>query len=285
MKVKRAMVRWLGLALVPALPMLWGCDTRTEDTEPVAPDGWSAPATAVVGELGGVPVSIPRDYARLVEYEGDPMSERAGFPSEHNYQSKLKSFNVIAHFPDMTPVTRENYNSYRKRDIYDSGWMEFTVAAGPALNFTEDKFEHPYEYRVPGNEWHRFYAYEQLPMIHGLTPYRATRDLGLDLTLDDNNRSHGAYNHTLYFARDENNKIMAVIRCGSGLTPEPGGRHICQHDFVLWPEMKAELRLRYDPSMLSRWRAYQNRYRELVLGFRVKTEGVRRLASVSAATP
>ena len=75
-------------------------------------------------------VSIPRDYARLVEYVGDPMEDRAGLASAYTYRSKLKSLNVIVHFPDMTPVTRENYNSYRKRDLYDSDWMEFTVAAG-----------------------------------------------------------------------------------------------------------------------------------------------------------
>ena len=213
MNAKRATVRWLTLVLV--LWVLSGCDGEVANAETSsAPYSLSPPVTAVIGDLGGVPVSIPREYARLVEYEGDPhwLEKRTGPPPVRTFESKLTSFGIVAHYPDMKPLMKENYESYQKNRFRDREWIDMGILAGSNLHFKEDKFERPYEFIVPGQELHRFYTYQQLSMVHGLTPYKAIKDIRLDLILDQENRCHSRYNHILYIARD-NDKIAAFIRC------------------------------------------------------------------------
>lgn len=143
------------------------------------------------------------------------------------------------------------------------------VSAGVNLHMREKSLERPYEFNAD-SELNQFNTYERLPEVHGLTPYRATKNLSTNIVLDDERREHSSLNHVLYFARDEDHKIVAFIKCGSGLTSVPGGTHTCQHRFVLWPEMKAEAELAYADGLLPNWREYQARYRELLLGFRLK---------------
>jgi hypothetical protein len=105
-----------------------------------------------------------------------------------------------------------------------------------------------------------------LPLIVGLRPYKAVQHR--DLVLDEENRSHSPYNHVLYFAR-EGGAIAAFIKCGSGFTSAPGGINTCEHHFVLWPEMDAQVQLSYAAGLLPHWREYQSRFRDFLLGLRV----------------
>lgn len=218
MRTKQATGRWL--ALVLALCALSGCDVQSANADPSgAPYSTSPPASDVVGDLGGVPVSIPRAYARLVEYEGDPhwLEKRKGPPPVRTFGSKLTSFGIVAHYPDMKPLSKENYESYRKTKFRDSEWIHMGVLAGSSLIFRDDPLERPYESLVPGHEPHVSNTYERLPAIYGLTPYKAVKDLGIDLVLDEENRNHSGLNHVLYFYRDDSGKIATFIKCSSGL--------------------------------------------------------------------
>ena len=62
----------------------------------------------MVGDLGGVPVAIPRHFANYVEYEGDPGfgEKRIGPRPERTHASKLTSFGFDVRFPDMAGVSR-----------------------------------------------------------------------------------------------------------------------------------------------------------------------------------
>lgn len=254
MNAKRATVRWLTLVL--ALWVLSGCDAQTANAETSsAPYSLSPPDTAVIGDLGGVPVSIPREYARLVEYEGDPhwLEKRTGPPPVRTFESKLTSFGILAHYPDMKPLTKENNESYRKTKFGDSEWIDVGVFARVNLRFKDDPLERAFESWAPGREPRPSNTYERLPVIHGLTPFKAIKDLGVNLALDDENRRHSRYNHILYIAR-ENAKIVAFIKCGSGLASAPGGTKTCEHHFVLWPEMSAQAQLSYANGLLPHWR-------------------------------
>lgn len=260
------------LALPLSLPLLWACDGPSARTRQATLALPSIPVNAVVGDLGGAPVVIPREHARRVEYEDDPPWPGApgdGPAAVRDYESKLASFSLVAHYPDMQPLTKRTAESYRQVRRRDAEWIDVSVVAGSKLRLSKDEsFKYPYETKVPGSEWHRFYDYERLPMLHGLSPFKATRERGLDLVLDDENRDHNLYNHTLYFAY-EGSRIVAFIRCRSGLSLEPGGTNTCRHHFMLWPEMKAEAQLSYSEDLLPRWRDYQDHYRDLLLGFRV----------------
>lgn len=142
------------------------------------------------------------------------------------------------------------------------------VFAGSNLRFLGDTLDRPYESNVPGHEPYPFFTYAPMPRVHGLTPYKAIKNIDADLLLDDENRRHSSLNHILYFAR-ENGRVIAFIRCGSGLTSAPGGTHTCRHHFVLWPEMNAQVQLSYADGLLPHWREYQAGYRALLLGFRL----------------
>ena len=50
----------------------------------------------IIGDLGGVPVEMPRDSVRLVEYNGDPDWGESfeGAVPERTYDSKISSFVV-----------------------------------------------------------------------------------------------------------------------------------------------------------------------------------------------
>ncbi len=70
----------------------------------------------VIGDLGGMPVSIPHHFAHFVEYEGDPrfLEPRKGTPPMRGYQSKLRSFGFEVRFPDMMPLTDETRQEKNK---------------------------------------------------------------------------------------------------------------------------------------------------------------------------
>lgn len=258
--------------LVSALSMVAfsGCGAKTAtpgSKTAYSPDSFAAD---VVGDLGGVPVLIPGAYARLVEYEGDPhwLERRNGPPPVRTVESKLASFGILARYPDMKPLTKEEDAGYRRTKFKGSEWIRVSVFAGSRFYLKDKGLDRPYEFKVPGQEPHRSYAYDQMPTSHGLTPYRATKNHLLDLNLEDQNPDHSFYNHILYFAR-EHGRIVAVIRCGTGATSTFGGTHTCQHRFLLWPQMKAEVELSYADGLLSNWRKYQESFRTLLLGFRV----------------
>lgn len=248
MRAKRATGRWLTLAL--ALWVLSGCDARNANVDTSAGvDSPRLPSSDVIGDLGGVPVLVPREYAPRAEYEGDPNRLEKGKepPPVRTFESKLTRLGIIARYPD----------------------IDVNVVAGSNLGFRGDSLERPYESNVPGHEPYPIFSYELLPTVHGLTPYKAIRSIDGNLFLDDESRRHGSLNHILYFARGDNGKIEALIKCASGIASAPGATRTCEHHFVLWPEMNAQVQLSYADGLLPHWREYQASYRTLLLGFRV----------------
>lgn len=257
----------LGLASV-----LLGCRAETQSRVASAlPYSLSPPPQAVVGDLGGVPVAIPREYARLVEYDGDPhwLAQRKGPPPVRDNTSKLVSFGILVHLPTMKPLTKDNEEAYQKRGRRDVEWLNSSISAGSVFYKGEDSFPDPYTSDIPGREFYKRFDYESVPDMHGMKAWRATREIALDLVLDDLNRRHSMSNHHLYFGY-EGEKIIALIKCGSGLTSAPGGRNLCSHSFVLWPEIKAEVEMQYSVDILSDWRINQQKMRDLMLSFRMQ---------------
>jgi hypothetical protein len=269
------MKRIIGL-FIPLLCGLSAC--KADVPTQFAPYSLAPPAETVVGDLGGVPVSIPRDYVRLVEYEGDPhwLEKRKDPPPKRTFDSKIVSFALLIHQPTLKPLTKDNWSAYNKRGFGDNEWMDASVHAGAALNFNSLKmFTNPYTYRQPGHEvYSKPYEYEPLHDVHGLKAWRATRNIVLtpQIVLDDNNRKHSMYNHHLYFAYDNKGKITNYIKCGSGLTSSPGGLNMCEQYFVLWPDMKTQVKINYLAEMLPNWRLYQQQFRALVLSFRTQPD-------------
>jgi hypothetical protein len=84
----------------------------------------------VIGDLGGIPVSIPQPIARFVEYENDPhfLEKRKGSTPTRTFQSKLRAFGFEVRFPDMVFLNDEaTREEKRKSNIYNSMWLDVGV--------------------------------------------------------------------------------------------------------------------------------------------------------------
>lgn len=257
----------LGLASGVLLP---ACQSSAADMPATA----ATPAkNLVVGNLGGAPVSIPGEWVSLVEYNADPHSLllRNGSGPAPTHASSLGSFSVLLHFPTKRPLTSVNAASYHARKLWEPEWITLGVTAGEMLgNWSDGDFADPFQWNRPGKGKHLSYEYEPLPQVHGLQAWRAKTKLlnTSSIVLDDNDRSQSVYNHHAYFAF-EGDKVVAYIECASGLPSAPGGVQTCQHHFVLWPQMRAKVSIRYVVEELPRWQSYQSRTRDLLLSWRL----------------
>lgn len=135
----------------------------------------------VIGNLGGVPVAIPRAYAHLVEYDDDPsfMEPRKGPPPTRSYQSKPRSFGFEVRFPDMEPLTEKNAAEARKETIYRTMWMRVGVSSNSDYGFN---VEHAMSIFVKNRlkTVSQHFPYERLPAeTYGLIGYTP---IGVDLS-------------------------------------------------------------------------------------------------------
>lgn len=279
--LSRRIVAWRAFTtVVAALGLAAVVQSAEAQILPFAPYSLAPQAEDVIGDLGGVPVRIPRQWVRLVEYAGDShwLEKQPYPPPARTYGSKLTSFAILIHMPTMKALTPENYEAYQKRGFRDLEWISGGVEAAvlPLTSWTPLNWENPYTWKLPGQGrgGYQSYDYTPLPDRYGLKGWRAVRWNPGNLVLDDKDRGQGMMNHHLYFAY-QGGRIVAVIRCGSGVTSAPGGRHTCDHSFLLYPEMKAEVSLSYSPESLAQWRTYQDAMRELILSWRTVTSAKR----------
>jgi hypothetical protein len=78
-------------------------------------------------------VKIPRHFARLVEYEGDPGwgEKREVARPERTYESKLTSFTARIRYPDMQGLTSDELRlDYKQATIYNTMWFSLGVSTG-----------------------------------------------------------------------------------------------------------------------------------------------------------
>jgi hypothetical protein len=80
MSTKRKFVLALVFAIIAAVGAGWGwVYTEFVKTQQVMSGAYRKGGfTGVIGHLGGVPVSIPKEFAKFVEYDGDPGLWRRG---------------------------------------------------------------------------------------------------------------------------------------------------------------------------------------------------------------
>jgi hypothetical protein len=83
-----------------------------------------------IGDLGGLPVSIPPRIARFVEYEGDPhfLEPRHGPRPVRTFESKLRSFGFEVRFPDMALVHDETPEQKREIHSFNTMWLSVGVS-------------------------------------------------------------------------------------------------------------------------------------------------------------
>lgn len=224
-------------------------------------------AYPVVGNLGGVPVSIPKPYAKFVEYDDDPhfMEARKSPPPPRTYQSPLRSFGFDIRFPDMQPVTDQNYNEFRKASIQTTMWMRVGIASNSIYGFDGDHAMARYAQNILADVARTFH-YEKLPRdTYGLVGYTP---VNADLSRRELGKGFGGpdmLDYNVYFHQDSDGEVDAYIKCWN-MT------HLaerCEHRFLLTPEMRTEVTVGYRSELLPHWREIQSSVTKVMLGFRV----------------
>jgi hypothetical protein len=216
---------------------------------------------ATVGDLGGVPVTIPRHFANFVEYESDPLWSEGRTTSRGlvTHASKLVSFGFYVRFPDMagesTPELRDDKTN---QTIFETTWMNVGITTGklfPDSGFLDRRLSHIND---PGQ-----LQYELLPASqNGLIAYEPS---GIDPKTQRPWREH-ADGPRIYVHRDESGAVDAYIRCSN----QPHESAPCEHTFSLEPRMTAKVEISYRRGLLPHWREIQASASQLILGFEAR---------------
>ena len=217
----------------------------------------------VVGDLGGVPVNIPRHFANYVEYEGDPGwgEKRKGPKPKRTHQSKLISFGYDTRFPDMAGESSpELIKDKRSYSIHTTPWIDVGIKTGniyPGDGFLDRRAS----YLDRKDSILEYEHYEQLPETeHGLTVYAAE---GIDPKTNKPYREDD-YAKDVFLHRDHTNRVDTYIDCSNRLR----GSQPCEHSFSLEPHMHAKVYVIYRRTLLPHWKEIQQAVTQQILGFK-----------------
>lgn len=231
----------------------------------------------IIGDLGGVPVSVPVNYTHLVtEYDGDPRlfdpERRKWKPPVRTFASKINSLPLMVHLPDFAPRTAENEASYYRAQKSIEGpeeWLPIGVRASSAMYLTNqqlldgDLFNQ--KSKIDGLSKFRNRLYErQSETLYGLVEYRSQKLVYYP------GGSVMERERLFFFTKDGNN--ITFIECSANIEPfEESPRNVCTHQFSLYPSLKAEASLQYDARTLSQWMKYEQGVRKLILSFQARS--------------
>jgi hypothetical protein len=214
----------------------------------------------MVGDLGGVPVTIPRHFANYVEYEGDPGfgEKRIGPRPERTYASKLTSFGFYVRFPDMAGMSSYALETdKRTQTIYKTMWIGVGINTGE--RYPGDGFLDRQASSI--NDPSRFFQYEAQPQKEDeLTVYAPT---GVDPRTQRPMREDDDA-EDIFLHRDQNGRVDAYISCSN----RPHQAAPCSHDFSMEPYMKAHVYVSYRRGLLPQWQQIQSSVAQLIKNFK-----------------
>lgn len=219
----------------------------------------------VVGNLGGMPVTIPRHMAEFVEYEGDPGwgQKREGPIPERTHESKLTSFGVQFRYPDMATLSGpEMWKDKKSKNIYNTDWMRFGITTGKRYS-GDGWLDRSTNYRLNAVEIGHYIYAKQPKSEYGLQFYqKVNKNTG---QTDEKMRTIDAH---LFIARNTNGQVTSYIVCSI----KQHQAAPCRHSFsVEFQGVSAEVDIQYRRPMLEHWQDTQNKVTNMILGFKVQT--------------
>lgn len=220
-----------------------------------------------IGDLGGVPVDLPKNFVHLVEYDGDPAwgKKREGPQPTRSYDSKINSFGFDVRYTDNTILDKSNKSLKRaydeEKNLPNSPWVSVGVSSGDkyheagAVHRIGDGTLHPSSAAGPVHE------YGQLDNDqYGLEVYAPP---GIDLKTDRPYREN-RYAKDVFIQRDETGQIITYIECSNRDVPSPP----CSHKFDLEPQMGLYVNVQYSRHNLADWQHIEQVVRQQILNFR-----------------
>jgi len=240
-------------------------------------DGFSPPEMArakytpkdVVGSLGGMKLEMPRYYAEFVQYEGDPGfgKKRTGSRPERSVDSRLESFGMDVHFPDMRGLVDWKTRQEKKHQpLREKTWIRVSVAAGKYyygdgyLDRLSRVVLKPEEY--PGDYWWNNYL-KLAEKKYGLDMYEVAGDDPEGKPARESNKTTD-----IYLERDANGKVETHITCRHA--HKPYGVDVCDMAFSLEPKAQVGVRVGFRRGLLSEWQRIKVSARDLLLSFEIK---------------
>ena len=207
-------------------------------------------------------VRIPSHFVRLMEFSGEPTDWKRGPKSPHTRPAgatrDIASFGFEVRYPDMAGLsTPALLREHDQRPFKVNPWMDVTITSGDlyrpralaarASAIRKPLSDAPY-LRVASDV-------ESLErhVAQGVNP-RTGQPARLDFLNPD-----------VYLAFDPPGQASAVIECSNTET----GRQACVHAFVLEPQARVFVEVRYGRDMLPEWKDIQRRTGALLLGFRI----------------
>lgn len=222
----------------------------------------------VIGNLGGVPVSIPRSFARFVEYDNDPhfMEKNGWVLPERTYQSNLRSFGFEVRFPDMASEEVKTDKERLRTDIFNTMWMRVGVDAGEDYGSSGDvAFERYLENYLNPNR--KRFIYAPLPNktfgLIGYTPIDVDKSLREQVTGGASIRDKN-----IYYEKNRDGRITTFIECGNKKHRAVN----CKQSFNLRPLMKVRVSVSYRKELLPHWREIQSSISQVFRGFQVDSK-------------
>ena len=251
-------------AIAAAALVLWACSDAGSDGRPSA---GASSVREVVGDLGGVPVRIPIEFAESVEYDDDPgiLEPRRKAAPARDFSSRLRSFGFRVRYPDMVGLGSEAARN--DRDAHLPGntfWIlvglkagEDYVGVGSAERMASATIDRPEA--ITG-------ALYQLAAERtcGLDTYVLT---GNDLESGKPNQEHSNA-EDIFVGRDATGKATTFIECSN----RPLNAAPCTQHFDLEPQMHAQVYLMYRRGLLCEWRGIQSTTSQLISSFRMAGE-------------
>ncbi|MFN7121361.1 MAG: hypothetical protein ACK4NM_04940 [Hydrogenophaga sp.] len=217
-----------------------------------------------IGDLGGMPVRVPRHLAELLEYDGDPGWAPAPdwLPPVRTFDSKINSFGFYVRFPDgATLDSRERREEKRLTPPWEDRWISAGVAS--SKHYPGDGFLQRREQALHKDQTHKsaLFRYHLQPWKeHELEVYRlAPPPEGPDpmnSIADDK-----------YFGRDARGQVVTSIRCTAVRVDI--NRSTCIQQWSMEQEgLHVRLTAQYRRPLLQHWQQIQPMVTQIVLGFR-----------------
>lgn len=267
-----------GLVFFALLPMAviamillgsWAARVSSAGLEPPGMAAARYSTKEVVGDLGGMPVTIPRHFANYVEYDGDPGfgEKRQGPVPARTHQSSLRSFGFYVRYPDMAGLSSpEMHKDKAKYTIFNTPWIRVGVRTGE--DFGDGRGLQ--RMAATAGERRSNFQFEQLIQPqHGLIAFTPKGVEAADRALGKH--QYDDQDHFVHL--DKAGHVDAYIECSN--VNHDGAP--CLHAFYLPSPLKAEIQILYRRGQLPKWQHIQTSTTSLILSFEAE--------SVSPATP
>lgn len=221
-----------------------------------------------IGDLGGVPVDMPKNLVHFVSYNGDPTfgNKREHPKPMRTYDSKINSFGFDLRYTDNTILDTTNKalkSAYRRDDrknLGDNPWVSVSIHSGDRVTVPNPVHRIGYGTLNPSKEAGLAHEYEPLNEIQfGLEVYAPP---GIDPTTHKPWRED-RYAKDVFLRRDKTGQIITHIECSNRDVPRPP----CTHFFDLGPQRNLSISAHYSRYNLADWQKIENLVRQQLLSF------------------